>query len=85
MLYGVLDACESNDATAVFPGRLYRALGRLCVGRLRHRRQEIGDASSSVLASAFGLIRSMLLAFLFANVSMIRMMRALCSLNAWMG
>ena len=65
MLYGVLDACESNGAIAVFPGRLDRALGRLGVSRLRRRRYEIGDASSSILASAFGLIMSLSLALLF--------------------
>jgi len=73
MLYGVLDAYDSIGATAVFPGRLDRALGRLGVGRLR-RWQEISEASSSILASALVLIRSLSLAFLFANVSTIRML-----------
>ena len=81
MLYVVLDACESNGAAAVFPGRLDRAQGRLGVDGLRRRRQEIGDASSSVLASAFVLIMSMSFAFLFANVSMTRMMCVLCFLD----
>ena len=84
MLYGVLDACESNGAIAVFSGRPDRAR-RLGVDRLRGRRQEIGDASSSILASVFGLIMSLSFAFLSANVSMTRMMCVLCSLDAWMG
>ena len=85
MLYGVLDACESNGATAVLPGRLDRALGRLGVGGLRRRRQEIYDTCLSILACAFVLIRSLSFAFLFANVSMIRMMCPLCSLDALIG
>jgi len=82
---GVLDACESNGATAVFPGDLDRALGHLGMYEPRRWRQEIGDASSSVFASAFGLIMSLSFAFVFANVSMTRIMCALCSLDAWMG
>ena len=85
MLYGILDACESNGATAVFPGRLDRAQGRLGVGRLRRRCQEIGDAFASVLASALVLIRSMSSAFLFTIVSMTQMMCASCSLDACIG
>jgi len=81
----MMNACDSNGAAAVFPGHLHRALGRLGVDRLRRRRQEIGDVSLSILASALVLIRSMLLAFLFANVSMTRMVRVLCSLNACIG
>jgi len=50
---GILDACESKGATNVFPGRLDRDLGGLGVDRLRFRRQEIGAASSSILACAF--------------------------------
>jgi len=84
-MYGVLDAHDSHGATAVCPDRLDRALGRLGVGRLRRWRQEIGDASSSVLASAFGLIMSLSFAFLFANILMTRMMLALSSLDFWIG
>ena len=42
--------CESNGATAVFRGRLDQAIEHLWVGRIR-RRQEIGDAASSVRRS----------------------------------
>ena len=65
MLYGVLDVCDLNCATAVFPGRLDRALLRLGVGWLRHRRQQIGHASSSVLASASVLIMSNYMCIVF--------------------
>jgi len=82
---GMLDASGSNDMNAVFPGRLDRALGRLVVDRRRHRGQDIGDAFSSVLVSAFGLIRSMSFAFLLAILSSTRMMCALLSLDLWIG
>ena len=85
MVYGVLDVCDSNGATAVFPGRLDRALSRLGVGGLRRRRQSIGDASTSILASAFGLIRSLSFAYLFANVCIIRMKCAVSSLDVYNG
>ena len=85
MLYEVLNMCHSNGVIAMFPGRLDRARGRLGVDRLRRRQQEIDDAPSSILASAFGLIRSMSFDFLFANVCMTRLMCALCSLDAYIG
>ena len=56
-LRGVFDVCDSNGATAVFSGRLDRALGRLCVNRYRHRRQVISDTSNWVVSFSFGLVR----------------------------
>ena len=41
MLYGISDACESNGATAAFPGRLDRALGRF--GRGLAPSSAVGD------------------------------------------
>jgi len=61
MLYGVLDTFFLNNATAVLPGSLDRALGCLGVGRLRRQRQAINAACILVSVSALGLIRSMLI------------------------
>ena len=80
MMYDVLDAYDANGATDVLIGHLYRALHRLCEGRPRRRRQEIGDALSSVLAWVLVLHRSMSFAFMLANVSMSRVLYVLCSL-----
>ena len=46
---------SAPSSAAVFSGRLDILLGLFGVGRLRRRRQEIGNTSSSVLSFGIGL------------------------------
>jgi len=64
----VCNVCDLIGATTVFPSRLDRALDRWGVGRLRRRGQQIGDASSSALASAFVFSKAMSFGILLTHI-----------------